>query len=305
MQLVMAVGGATAAQQGVLWWAATHRTHHGTRIAPGTRTRRATVGSGATWAGSSRREASAPATVGFRTSRGTPSSCGSTASASSRLLVLALVCFGVGGWTCSSEGSSCRPCSCSTGPSRSTPLSHLWGTRRYATGDDSRNNFFLALITLGEGWHNNHHHYPSAACQGFFWWELDNLICRAAGAEVRGPRPRAAAAACPGAGGLRCWSRAAGAPAVKTPKPPRHGSPWLPHHRLLKATNPGRVGTGATPPRSEWRSRFGRWTWAPRAARKRHSPVPGGGRLAGPLNPSAVAPGPGGRSRRHCPGARS
>jgi len=52
-------------------------------------------------------------------------------------------------------------------------LCHVWGTRRYATRDDSRNNFWLALITLGEGWHNNHHHYPSAVRQGFYWWEFD------------------------------------------------------------------------------------------------------------------------------------
>jgi stearoyl-CoA desaturase (Delta-9 desaturase) len=52
-------------------------------------------------------------------------------------------------------------------------LSHLCGRRRYATGDDSRNNWLLALLTLGEGWHNNHHHYQSSARQGFFWWEYD------------------------------------------------------------------------------------------------------------------------------------
>jgi stearoyl-CoA desaturase (delta-9 desaturase) len=52
-------------------------------------------------------------------------------------------------------------------------LSHLIGKRRYATDDQSRNNLFLALITLGEGWHNNHHHYQSSANQGFFWWEID------------------------------------------------------------------------------------------------------------------------------------
>ena len=39
--------------------------------------------------------------------------------------------------------------------------------------DQSRNNFYLALLTLGEGWHNNHHHYASSARQGFFWWEID------------------------------------------------------------------------------------------------------------------------------------
>ena len=52
-------------------------------------------------------------------------------------------------------------------------LAHVWGSRRYATRDDSRNNPLLALITLGEGWHNNHHHYPGSVRQGFFWWELD------------------------------------------------------------------------------------------------------------------------------------
>jgi stearoyl-CoA desaturase (delta-9 desaturase) len=52
-------------------------------------------------------------------------------------------------------------------------LSHVFGRRRFETGDTSRNNFGLALLTLGEGWHNNHHHYPTATRQGFYWWEID------------------------------------------------------------------------------------------------------------------------------------
>lgn len=52
-------------------------------------------------------------------------------------------------------------------------LAHASGSQRYLTGDDSRNNFLLALITLGEGWHNNHHHYQSSTRQGFLWWEVD------------------------------------------------------------------------------------------------------------------------------------
>lgn len=52
-------------------------------------------------------------------------------------------------------------------------LAHLFGKRRYQTGDDSRNNFWIALITLGEGWHNNHHHYPASVQQGFHWCEID------------------------------------------------------------------------------------------------------------------------------------
>ncbi len=52
-------------------------------------------------------------------------------------------------------------------------LAHLWGKRRYATKDQSRNNLLIAILTLGEGWHNNHHHYPASASQGFYWWEID------------------------------------------------------------------------------------------------------------------------------------
>ncbi len=52
-------------------------------------------------------------------------------------------------------------------------LAHLLGNRRYETADNSRNSLFLALITLGEGWHNNHHRYMSATRQGFYWWEID------------------------------------------------------------------------------------------------------------------------------------
>lgn len=52
-------------------------------------------------------------------------------------------------------------------------LAHTVGQRRFATGDDSRNNFWLALVTMGEGWHNNHHYYPGSARQGFVWWEID------------------------------------------------------------------------------------------------------------------------------------
>lgn len=52
-------------------------------------------------------------------------------------------------------------------------LAHVWGKRRFNTSDQSRNNSFIALLTLGEGWHNNHHHFPSAARQGFYWWEID------------------------------------------------------------------------------------------------------------------------------------
>src|SRR5690606_22911792 len=52
-------------------------------------------------------------------------------------------------------------------------LSHVFGKRRFATSDDSRNNWLLAIITLGEGWHNNHHRYCGSTRQGFYWYEYD------------------------------------------------------------------------------------------------------------------------------------
>lgn len=52
-------------------------------------------------------------------------------------------------------------------------LMHLIGRRVYDTVDDSRNSFFFAMLTMGEGWHNNHHYYPGSAAQGFRWWQLD------------------------------------------------------------------------------------------------------------------------------------
>ncbi len=52
-------------------------------------------------------------------------------------------------------------------------LAHVLGRRRYATTDTSRNSVFIALLTMGEGWHNNHHNYQASARQGFFWWEID------------------------------------------------------------------------------------------------------------------------------------
>ena len=65
--------------------------------------------------------------------------------------------------------SICR----SNSPFAISSLSHRFGSRRFQTNDDSRNNFLLALLTFGEGWHNNHHFYSSSARQGFRWWEID------------------------------------------------------------------------------------------------------------------------------------
>ena len=50
---------------------------------------------------------------------------------------------------------------------------HMWGRRRFATKDDSRNTWWVAMLTFGEGWHNNHHAYPRIARHGHKWWEVD------------------------------------------------------------------------------------------------------------------------------------
>jgi stearoyl-CoA desaturase (delta-9 desaturase) len=79
-------------------------------------------------------------------------------------------------------------------------LTHMFGSRRYATTDNSRNNAILAFITLGEGWHNNHHYYQRSVRQGFFWWELDPTyyVLRAMAAlglvwDLHAPPPRVVA----------------------------------------------------------------------------------------------------------------
>jgi stearoyl-CoA desaturase (Delta-9 desaturase) len=101
-------------------------------------------------------------------------------------VALAVAVFGLGAWleTAAPQlgtdrwqmlvwGFFISTVACSHGTYTINSLSHVFGRQRYRTGDSSRNNLWLALLTLGEGWHNNHHHYPSAARQGFYWWEID------------------------------------------------------------------------------------------------------------------------------------
>jgi stearoyl-CoA desaturase (delta-9 desaturase) len=88
-------------------------------------------------------------------------------------LVLAVLCWLVAGWSGLVWGFVVSTILVYHATFTINSLSHLFGSRRYATPDDSRNNLLLALLTLGEGWHNNHHHYQSSANQGFFWYEID------------------------------------------------------------------------------------------------------------------------------------
>lgn len=87
--------------------------------------------------------------------------------------LLALACFALGGWQALVVGffwSTILLYHCTFAINS---VAHVWGSKRYFTGDNSRNNWLLALVTLGEGWHNNHHYYMASARQGFRWYEID------------------------------------------------------------------------------------------------------------------------------------
>jgi stearoyl-CoA desaturase (Delta-9 desaturase) len=81
--------------------------------------------------------------------------------------------LGTNGWQMLVWGFFISTVVCSHATYTINSLSHVFGNQRYRTGDTSRNNWLLAILTLGEGWHNNHHHYPNSARQGFYWWEYD------------------------------------------------------------------------------------------------------------------------------------
>jgi stearoyl-CoA desaturase (delta-9 desaturase) len=87
--------------------------------------------------------------------------------------VLAVICFLVDGWSGLFIGFFLSTVFLYHGTFFINSLAHVHGKQRYVTGDDSRNNWWLALITLGEGWHNNHHAYQRSTRRGFRWYEID------------------------------------------------------------------------------------------------------------------------------------
>lgn len=88
-------------------------------------------------------------------------------------VVLAYACYAIDGWSGLVWGFFVSTILVYHSTFMVNSVCHVIGRRRYATTDDSRNNWFVALLTFGEGWHNNHHHYMSSANQGFKWWEVD------------------------------------------------------------------------------------------------------------------------------------
>ncbi|MEO8359011.1 MAG: acyl-CoA desaturase [Vicinamibacteria bacterium] len=88
-------------------------------------------------------------------------------------LLLAAALFLIGGWPALVYGFCVPTFTLAHSTFAINSINHLFGSRRFNTPDNSRNNFWTTLVTLGEGWHNNHHRFQRAARNGFFWWEID------------------------------------------------------------------------------------------------------------------------------------
>ncbi|PWT87507.1 MAG: acyl-CoA desaturase [Blastocatellia bacterium] len=89
------------------------------------------------------------------------------------LVISGLVLLAIGGWTAVLWGVFFRVVYGLHVTWLVNSATHLWGSRRFATSDDSTNSWWVALLTFGEGWHNNHHAFPRAARHGLMWYELD------------------------------------------------------------------------------------------------------------------------------------
>jgi fatty-acid desaturase len=89
------------------------------------------------------------------------------------LVAVGLVLLAVGGWPMVLWGIFLRVVVGLHGTWLVNSATHMWGTRRFKTRDDSRNSWWVALLTFGEGWHNNHHAHPVSARHGLAWYEFD------------------------------------------------------------------------------------------------------------------------------------
>lgn len=173
-QLVLALLAMSSAQKGVLWWASHHRVHHRKSDQPGDVHSVLLDGflwSHVGWILSKDHEATDTAKV--RDLARYPELRWLDRHFLVPPVALAIGLFAIGGWWALVWGLLVSTVLLWHGTFTINSLTHVFGRKRYATTDNSKNNFWLALITLGEGWHNNHHYYQRAVNQGFFWWELD------------------------------------------------------------------------------------------------------------------------------------
>ena len=175
-QLLLALGAQSAAQKGVLWWASHHRWHHkysDTQPDVHSARLRGFWYSHLGWILSPHWNATDEARVTDLARYPELRFLNRDGISLLPAVVLALVCWALGGAHGLIWGFFVSTVLLWHGSFSINSLSHMFGRRRYPTTDDSRNNWALAVITTGEGWHNNHHHYQSSANQGFRWWEID------------------------------------------------------------------------------------------------------------------------------------
>ena len=88
-------------------------------------------------------------------------------------IMLAVAMYLVGGWPWLVYGFCLPTMTLAHATFAINTVNHMFGSRRFETVDESRNNPFTAFFAVGEGWHNNHHRYQRAARNGFYWWEYD------------------------------------------------------------------------------------------------------------------------------------
>jgi len=173
-QFLLALLGATATQKGPLWWAGYHREHH--RFSDGPKDIHSPLQRGFWWSHigwiMSNRYAVAPLDR-IRDFARYPELCWLDRFHAVPPIAYASALFVFGGWSGVLWGYFVSTLFLWHATFTVNSLAHVFGSRRYETGDDSRNNLLIALATMGEGWHNNHHHYQSAVSQGWFWWEID------------------------------------------------------------------------------------------------------------------------------------
>jgi stearoyl-CoA desaturase (delta-9 desaturase) len=174
-QLALALLGATTMQNGPIWWASVHRRHHkhsddwGDPHSPVTRGfLYAHIG----WV-FDRRVPPPRDESNVRDLMRYPELLWVDRHDWIPLAAYALVCLLIGGIPGLFWGFVVSTLAIFHATMLINSLAHTWGSRRYATGDGSRNNALLAVLTLGDGWHNNHHHCMGSARHGFRWWEID------------------------------------------------------------------------------------------------------------------------------------
>ena len=174
MQFVLAFLAMSSAQKGVIWWASHHRLHHKLSDQPGDVHSAKLDGfwwSHVGWIVSNKHDATDWSRV--RDLQKFPELVWLDRHYLVPPTLTAIAIYLIGGPWALLWGFFVSTVLLWHGTFTINSLTHVWGSRRYVTTDESRNNFWLALITMGEGWHNNHHYYQRATNQGFFWWEID------------------------------------------------------------------------------------------------------------------------------------